>query len=71
MEVEIPVNSRATLCIPKMGWHNVTVSEQGQVLFRNGDLAGTVAGVQGGSENTGQVELRIGSGAYSFTLTPD
>ena len=71
VEVEIPVNSRATLCIPKMGWHNVSVSEQGQLLLRNGDLTGTVAGVHGGSENTGQVEMLIGSGSYSFTLTPD
>ena len=69
LAVQIPVNSHATVAIPKLGWDAVTVTEQGRELFRHGEIAGTVAGVLGGSENTRQVELRVGSGSYSFTLT--
>lgn len=68
VEVEIPVNSRATLCIPKLGCDSVTVSEQGRPVFRHGSVIGTVAGVLGGSETATQVALRVGSGAYSFTV---
>ncbi|MDE0227587.1 MAG: hypothetical protein OXJ62_01870, partial [Spirochaetaceae bacterium] len=60
MDVEIPVNSRATIRIPMMGWPNVTVCERGAVLFRNGEIAGTVTGVLDASENAEHVELRVG-----------
>ena len=69
VQVEIPVNSRATVSIPKRGRHNVTVREHGEAFFRNGELAGTVPGLLGGRENTERVELCVGSGSYSFTLT--
>ena len=71
VEVEIPVNSRATLCIPKMGWHNVTVSEQGQLLFRNGEITSKPTGLRDATETAHHVELSVGSGSYSFSLTPD
>ena len=69
IEVAIPVNSRATICIPKMCRHPATVRENGDVLFRNGVIAGTVTGVLDASETTEQVELRVGSGSYSFLFT--
>ena len=68
VDVEIPVNSRATVVIPKLGWDSVTVSEQGRPVFRHGSVSGTVAGVLGGFETATHVALRVGSGAYSFTL---
>ena len=64
----IPVNSRATVVIPKLGWDSVTVSEQGRPVFRHGSVTGTVAGVLGGFETSTHVALRVGSGAYSFTV---
>ena len=68
VEAEIPVNSRATVVIPKLGWDSVAVSEQGRPVFRHGSISGTVAGVLGGVETATHVALRVGSGAYSFTV---
>ena len=68
VDVDIPVNSRATIVIPKLGCDSVTVSEQGRPVFRHGSVTGTVAGVLGGSETATHVALRVGSGAYSFTV---
>ena len=67
--MQVPVNSRATIAIPKMGRRAVSVSEQGVELFRNGESTGSTAGVLGACENTDQVELRVGSGSYSSLLT--
>jgi len=69
VQVEIPVNSRATIAIPKVGRRAVSVSEQGVELVRNGEPTGSIAGLLGASENSEQVELRVGSGSYSFLLT--
>ena len=67
--VQIPVNSRATVVVPKLGWNAVTVTEQGDEIFRNGETTGNVAGVLGGRETPGHVELQVGSGVYRFTLS--
>jgi alpha-L-rhamnosidase len=69
LAVQIPVNSRATVAIPKMGRDAVSVSEQGVELIRNGEPAGTTAGLLGAREDAEQVKLRVGSGSYSFLLT--
>ena len=68
LEVEVPVNSQATVAIPKMGWDPVSVFENGQGVFATGSRTETGAGILGATDTGGAVELRVGSGAYSFVL---
>ena len=69
LDVEIPVNSRAVVAIPKMGLEGVTVREKGDEIFQQGSVKGGVAGILGGCESSQFVELDVGSGCYSFTLS--
>jgi alpha-L-rhamnosidase len=71
LEVQIPVNSRAKVHIPKMGIKDVSISECGRTIFQDGGFIGncSVAGIFSGIENSHFVELEIGSGAYSFILS--
>ena len=71
VDVEIPVNSRATVVIPKLGWYNVTVAEQEAAIFRNGEITSKPTGLRDATETAHHVELSVGSGSYSFSLTPD
>ena len=71
VDLEIPVNSRATVIIPKLGWHNVTVAEQEAAIFRNGEITSKPTGLRDATETAHRVELSVGSGSYSFSLTPD
>ena len=69
LEVTIPANSRATVAIPKRGLNQVTVQEQGIVVFERGSVSGEFAGILGGSETSECVEFHLGSGSYSFMLS--
>ena len=69
LAVAIPANCRATVAIPKRGLDHVTVQEQGVVVFERGSVSGEIAGILGGSESSECVELHLGSGSYSFTLS--
>ncbi len=69
LEVTIPVNSEATVGIPKLGLQDAVVDEGGKTVWRNGSYLAGATGVSGGSETAGYVTLQVGSGRYRFTLS--
>jgi len=66
--LKIPVNSRAKVSIPKIGLKNVTISEGGKPLWKDGSYVGGIAGITDGSESDDCVTFDVGSGAYSFKI---
>ena len=69
LQVTIPVNSRATVSVPKMGLEGVIVKEGGEIVWRDGAYVSGVPGIAGGSESTDCVSLDVGSGSYSFEVS--
>lgn len=67
-EVTIPVNTSATVSVPKRGWEQVVISEGGTVIWQNGAPARTVAGISGGQEQENWVTFTLGSGTYYFEV---
>jgi len=69
LEVRIPVNSEATVNVPKAGLGNVTVEEGRTTIWRNRSYVGGAAGITAGSETADYVAFDVGSGSYRFRLT--
>ncbi|MHC4216141.1 MAG: alpha-L-rhamnosidase C-terminal domain-containing protein, partial [Planctomycetota bacterium] len=68
LKVTIPVNSDAEVSVPKIGLKNVTVTESGKTIYKNGRFIKGVWGITSATETDDYVTLEIGSGAYSFDL---
>jgi alpha-L-rhamnosidase len=69
VDVEIPVNSTASIVIPKdLEMTEIVVREGDRVVWEKGHFVAGVAGVTGGSESRNGVILEVGSGRYSFRL---
>jgi len=69
MKVTIPVNSKATVSVPKAGLANVLVKESGNIVWRKRSFVGGVAGITAGEETDDYVNFEVGSGEYTFCLT--
>jgi len=67
--VAIPVNTIAVVSIPKLGMQEISISEGGQPLWKDGKLVGGIPGIDGGCETADYVEFEVGSGQYSFELS--
>jgi alpha-L-rhamnosidase len=67
-EVTIPVNTSATVGVPKCGWEQVVISEGGTAIWQNGAPAQAVAGISGGQAQDGWVTFEVGSGTYRFEV---
>ncbi|MBT3273794.1 MAG: family 78 glycoside hydrolase catalytic domain [Spirochaetales bacterium] len=71
LDVEIPVNSRARVAIPKLGFSNPVVFMEDTEIFARGSLNNGAVGAIGiieGIESPYFVEFYVGSGSYSFVL---
>ena len=68
LEVSLPANSRGTVCVPKMGFQNVAVTEGGQSVWRAGAFVDGVDGIYAGTEDNEYVTFGVGSGCYVFEL---
>jgi alpha-L-rhamnosidase len=68
LKVTIPVNTSATVSVPKRGWEQVTITEGDTVIWQNGAPAQTVAGISGGQDQVSWVAFEVGSGAYCFKV---
>jgi len=66
--VVIPVNSEATVLIPKLGMADVVVLESGRVIYAEGRYRGGAWGMMGAREDPDHVVLDVGSGQYSFEV---
>ncbi len=71
LTVTIPGNSTAQVHVPKVGWSNVAVSENGKLVWENSKFLPGVAGIISGFENQDRVVFAVGSGSYQFKITDD
>ena len=70
LDVVIPMNSVATVTIPKEEeMTEVTVREGERVIWEGGKFVPGAPGVTGGRQANGDIVLDVGSGRYSFKLT--
>ncbi len=67
--VAIPVNSDATVVIPKLGLTGAVVKERDRVVWEKGHFVPGSEGLTGGSEDPDRITFAVGSGDYSFRLT--
>ena len=68
LEVTLPVNSAGEVHVPVLGLSNPVVREGGEVVYRDGALAGGAAGITAARRSGEYVSFAVGSGTYSFTL---
>jgi alpha-L-rhamnosidase len=69
MKVTLPTNSKGKVSVPKMQFKNVTITESGNTLWKDGLYVGKVLGISGGSETEDYVTFDVGSGNYLFQLS--
>jgi alpha-L-rhamnosidase len=70
MEVDVPVNCKATLGIPKLGRRTLIVEERGTVVWDRDRFVGGAIGIHDATQDESTVQLELGSGSYSFRCRP-
>lgn len=68
IDVEIPVNSTAFICIPKLGKENIIISENERNVWTDNQFHEGAEGVTAGVDDGEYIKLKVGSGNYSFHL---
>lgn len=66
--VTIPVNSQATVKLPKSGWEPIVILESGVVFWEHGQTRQPVAGIADVRDEHAVVTLTVGSGTYNFEV---
>ena len=69
MKVILPPNSMTRVSVPKMQMENVTITESGNLMWKEGSYVGHEEGITGGTENKDYVTFDVGSGIYVFRLS--
>jgi len=69
LDVTTPVNSLANISVPKTGLRNVTITESGKTIWKNGEFLKGIPGITSGTEIKDDVTFETGSGSYTFVLT--
>ena len=67
-EVIVPVNTSATVSIPKRGWEQVVIFEGDTTIWQDGASPQAVAGISGGHDQGDWVTFTVGSGTYCFVV---
>lgn len=71
LEIEIPVNSKAEVKLPKMDFRSISIVENGETIWKNGSLSKKTDGIINGDEKEEHIILEVGSGEYSFEIRED
>lgn len=66
--VTVPVNSHATVAIPRPGGEQVTIRESGALIYESGVRNAPQPGLAYLSTDPGSVRYSVGSGTYVFTV---
>lgn len=69
LEVTIPVNAQAEIHLPKFGWEDVTLNENGNQIYGGLKFRTGVQGIHMVEETRESIIIKIGSGQYNFRLT--
>ncbi len=70
IEVSIPTNSTATICLPIKETPNPVVYEGGKTVWRNGSYVPGVEGIKSARMENDYIILEAGSGSYLFEIVP-
>jgi alpha-L-rhamnosidase len=68
LDVTIPVNATASVSVPVMELKNITITEGGKVVWKDGAYVSGVEGITGGKLESGYVTFDTGSGEYQFKV---
>jgi len=68
LNVVLPVNSQAKVSVPTIGLKNFTITEGGEVIWKDNAYVAGVAGISRGRRTDDYVTFDVGSGQYSFKL---
>jgi alpha-L-rhamnosidase len=66
--VTVPVNSQATVNIPKISLEHVVITKGETVIWKDGRTGQHVAGLSDGREERDAVTFDVGSGTYCFVV---
>jgi len=68
LDVTIPVNSEAEIIMPKLNLKDISVMENSLLLFSEGRFKTGLAGIIMVDETKTSINIKLGSGRYSFKL---
>ncbi|MBN1554991.1 MAG: family 78 glycoside hydrolase catalytic domain [Phycisphaerae bacterium] len=71
LDVTVPVNSTASIHLPKLGGENCTVEESGTVIWKDHAFLDIAPGILAGREEPRTVVIEVGSGTYRFVISED
>lgn len=69
LNVTIPANTAGKVSIPTLGRDQVQISENGELVWKDGQIVNNNTGISSGSETDGFVLLDLTSGSYEFEMT--
>jgi alpha-L-rhamnosidase len=69
LNVTIPGNSQAKVCVPKLGIKDPQVKESGKTVYKNKAFIKGVSGVSTGLDDGDYIIFNVGSGAYAFEIS--
>ncbi|UCG46357.1 MAG: family 78 glycoside hydrolase catalytic domain [Phycisphaerales bacterium] len=69
MKVTIPVNSKARVHVPKIGFEDVVITEGSRTVWKAGRFIKSVEGISDATGTSNYVAFDVGSGNYSFLLS--
>lgn len=67
--ITIPANTTGKVSIPTLGWSDVEISESGETIWENGNMAENISGISGSDQSGNHVTFNVQSGTYQFELT--
>ena len=68
LDIRIPVNSTAKVCVPRLGVEDCSIREAGLPIWYEGELLDGVEGVTAAHETDESIVFEVGSGSYSFRM---
>lgn len=71
LNIEVPVNSKSQVSIPKLGKNKVVISENGSTVWSSNKLIKGICGVTEGVDDGDYITLLVGSGKYSFQASTE
>ncbi|MBA7523733.1 Alpha-L-rhamnosidase [subsurface metagenome] len=69
LSVEIPANSDASISIPLLDFENISVTENGNLVWENSAFIDGVPGITDATVDNEFITFSIGSGRYDFILS--
>ena len=70
LEVGLPAGSAGKVSVPVTGNRKPVITESGKTIWKSGAYVAGIAGITAAGRDGDYITFEVGSGAYSFKLTP-